>query len=304
MEISILFDDHDKSPALSKSVMIIDTSGNKNLHLRRASISLWGFMFFLLLSLLSGFAVAGPLEIPGTGASQLLVRELAKNFEFKNPGIIIRVPHTIGTRGGIRALLSGKNKVARISRPLKDSEKAAGIKAVFFAISPVVFIVHPSVGGVRNLTADQVIAIYTGELRNWESLDGPPRKIYPVTRDSGSVLNTVRRSITGFPEAKLPLAKPVSSIIDMVETVEAHPFSVGFSTLNLARSHEVKVLDYNGVKATDNAIISAQYPISVPLGLAMRDPELPVLRRFIDYLHSDEAAEIMRRHGAVPLPRS
>ena len=222
----------------------------------------------------------------------------------KNPDIKLLVPHTIGSRGGIRALLSGKNDVARISRPLKDTEKATGIEAMFFAISPIVFIVHPSVEGVSNLTEKDVISIYSGEVRNWESFDGPHRKIYPVTRDSGSVLNTVRRTIEGFPNAKLPLAKPVPSIVELVETVEAHPFSVGFSTLNLARSHKVKVLDFNGVKPTDKAVISARYPISVRLGLAMRNPQLPALQRFVDYLFSGEATEIMRHHGAVPLPRS
>ena len=296
--------DQDSPLASSESGMIAYFSKYRKPHLGATSIRICGIRLTFLFFLLTGVAVAETLEIPGTGASQLLVRELAKNFEVSNPDIEILVPHTIGSRGGIRALLSGKSDVARISRPLNEGEKAAGIKAIFFAISPIVFIAHPSVKGVNNITAEEIISIYSGELRNWGALDGPPRKIYPVTRDSGSVLKTVRTSIAGFPEAKLPLAKPVSSIIDMVKTVEAHPFSLGFSTLNLARSHEVVVLDFNGVKPTDTSVISGSYPISVSLGLAMRNPDLPHLQRFVDYLYGDEAAEIIRQHGAVPLPGS
>ncbi len=251
-----------------------------------------------------GVSQAATLEIPGTGASQLLVRDLAKDFEQRNPGVRIVVPHTVGSRGGIRALLSGKSKIARISRPLKPQEKKAGVQAIFFAISPVVFICHPSVETVNNLSAGDIVSVYSGEVRNWEILDGPSRKIYPVTRDSGSVLSVVRKNISNFPDAGLPIAKPVASIVDMVKTVEAHPFSMGFSTQNLARSHDVKILDFDGVSPSDANVISGRYPISLRLGLALMEPNDPTVNRFVEYLFTDDAAQIMRRHGAVPLQSS
>ncbi len=247
-------------------------------------------------------ASAETLEIPGTGASQLLLRSLAREFEAQNDDIRLVIPHSIGSRGGIRALTMGKTSAARISRPLSENEKQAGLKAIYFAVSPVVFITHPSVRGVTSISRDEVIAIYSGQTRNWEAFGGPPRKLYPVTRDSGSVLGAVRAVIDDFPDARLPVAKPVPSIVDMVEAVQSHPFSMGFSTINLARQYKVNILKFDDVAPEDSAVISESYPISVRLGLALKDRDDPSLERFIDFLYSESAATIMREHGALPLP--
>lgn len=254
-----------------------------------------------ILALFTGAVQADTLVIPGTGASQGLLRDLAEAFEQENPETDLEVPPTVGSRGGIRALRAGRTPVARISRPLKDSERQAGVHAVFFAITPVVFITHPTVQGVDNLSADDLIAIYSGQLRNWEAFGGPSRKIYPVTRDSGSVLGAVRAVIPTFPEARLPLAKPVASTIDMVKTVESHPFTIGFSTLNQASAHRVNILRFSGFSATAESLTGSEYPINVTLGLAFKDDSDPLLQRFIDFLFSARAAAIIVDHGALPL---
>ena len=247
--------------------------------------------------------MAETLEIPGTGASQLLLRDLARAFEAQNDDIRLVIPHSIGSRGGIRALTQERTKVARISRPLSNKEKQNGLRAIYFAVSPVVFITHPSVQEISSVTPEQINSIYSGEIRSWEALGGPPRKLYPVTRDSGSVLSAVRTTIKGFPDAKLPVAKPVPSIIDMVEAVQSHPFSLGFSTLNLARSHNVNILKFNDIAADEDAVTSEAYPINVLFGLAFKDTDDPTLKRLIDFLYSEAAAAIMHSHGALPLPR-
>ncbi len=257
------------------------------------------FSIFLMTT-----ANADILTIPGTGASQLLLRDLARSFESKNSDIRLEIPHSIGSRGGIRALVQGKTQVARISRPLSEEERQYGLHAIYFAVSPIVFITHPSVADVTSFSHQDIISIYSGQIRSWEALGGPPRKLYPVTRDSGSVLGAIRSAVNGFPDAKLPIAKPVASIIDMVEAVESHPFSLGFSTLNLARSHEVNILDFNAVAADEDAVISQRYPISVRFGLAFKNVDDPTLQRLIDFLYSESAAAIMRAHGTLPLPRN
>lgn len=248
-------------------------------------------------------ANAETLEVPGTGASQLLLRDLARAFEAKNVDLRLVIPHSIGSRGGIRALTQGKTKAARISRSLTDTEKRRGLRAIYFAVSPVVFITHPSVQEVTSVSPEDIVSIYSGNIKSWEPLGGPPRKLYPVTRDSGSVLGAVRAAIEGFPDAKLPIAKPVPSIIDMVEAVQSHPFTIGFSTLNLARSHNVNILKFNDMAADEHAAITEAYPINVRFGLALKDVDDPTLTRFIDFLYSETASAIMRAHGTLPLPR-
>ena len=52
-------------------------------------------------------------------------------------------------------------------------------------IDALVFIVNPK-NPVRNLTADQVRKIYTGEITNWKEVGGVDHAITPYIRDADS----------------------------------------------------------------------------------------------------------------------
>ena len=45
------------------------------------------------------------LVIPGTGDSQKLLREAARYFEQKDPNVIIDIPESVGSVGGIKRVL-------------------------------------------------------------------------------------------------------------------------------------------------------------------------------------------------------
>ena len=47
---------------------------------------------------------ATTLTIEGTGASQDILRSVAKAFTEANPGITVNVPDSIGSGGGVKAL--------------------------------------------------------------------------------------------------------------------------------------------------------------------------------------------------------
>ena len=123
--------------------------------------------------------------IEGTGDSQVILRGIASLFEALHPDVRVFVPDSVGSGGGVKALIAGKADLARTARPLKAKEKKEGITQIPFAWSPIVFAAHPSGAAVKNITMDQALEIFSGELSNWKALGGPDHKLYPVSREAG-----------------------------------------------------------------------------------------------------------------------
>ncbi|MHC1712444.1 MAG: substrate-binding domain-containing protein [Solidesulfovibrio sp.] len=169
----------------------------------RWSLTAWAAMLALIVCLgLPPRAMAGEqtvLIISGTGDSEALLRAVAARFIEDNPDVLVEIPDSIGTSGGIKAVLAGKAALARTARPLREEEKALGLQELVFATAPVVFAVHPSVTGVAGLTAAQALDIFSGKTKNWSELGGAPGPISRVIREmpetSRAVLNA---AIPGF----------------------------------------------------------------------------------------------------------
>lgn len=102
---------------------------------------------------------------------------------------------TPGSASGIRMLIDGTIAFAQSSRPLLDQEIARaqqrgfGLKQVPVAIDGLAIAVNPSLD-IPGLTIDQIRAIYTGKISNWNQLGGPNLPIVPFSRqisDGGTV---------------------------------------------------------------------------------------------------------------------
>ena len=96
-----------------------------------------------------------------------------------------------GTHGAYTNLIEGKCDVIIASRDISRNEKAAAeslgveLETAPLAIDALVFIVNPK-NPVKNLTADQIRKIYTGEITNWKEVGGVDHAITPYIRDADS----------------------------------------------------------------------------------------------------------------------
>jgi phosphate transport system substrate-binding protein len=89
-------------------------------------------------------AHAGELSVVGTGDGIDLLRALGAAYTADHPETNVIVPPSIGSGGGIAAVGSNKEVLARAARPLSDSEKEAGLVA-----TPVFRLPRPSSCTVR-----------------------------------------------------------------------------------------------------------------------------------------------------------
>src|ERR1041384_1809796 len=106
-------------------------------------------------------AHAGDLSVVGTGDGIDLLRALGAAYTADHPDTNVIVPPSIGSGGGIAAIGSDKEVLARVARPLSDSERSAGLVATPVFRLPSAFFVHRS-AGVTSLTSAQLADVYNG----------------------------------------------------------------------------------------------------------------------------------------------
>ena len=109
---------------------------------------------------------AADLTLGGTGGDLGTMRMLGEAFEKTNPGTTFEVLPSLGSGGGIRAVLAGAIDLSISSRPLKDEERAKGAKANPYAKTALVF-ATPSSNPQRGLTSAEVVEIYAGKRTAW-----------------------------------------------------------------------------------------------------------------------------------------
>ncbi len=242
------------------------------------------------------------VTVAGTGDSQHLLRELAKALMAELDGGKIEVPDSIGSSGGVRALIAGKADLARVARPLKESETSAGLTYKLFAMSPVVFVAHPSVQGMENVTTKDIVGVYSGRISKWETLGAERGRIYVVTRESGdSCLTVLNKLVPGFKDIEEQRAKVFYSSQEARDALADHRNTFGFLPMSVAAGTNLKVLSVDGVYPSTENVRNGTYKLAVPLGIVYKDKPTGLAGRFLDFLFSDQARAIITAAGAVPV---
>lgn len=212
-------------------------------------------------------AAAETITIVGTGDGMSILKNIGGAFTRDNPDIVISVPASIGSGGGVKAVGADKYAVGRVARQIKEKEKHFGLNYLPIARIPVVFFVNKS-AGVSDLTAQQIGDIYSGKITNWSEVGGNDGKIRVVRRGDGdSSLKVLRNSFPGFKDVVFTKrAKETLTTQENVETVESKTGTIGFGPYADALTVNVRILTVGGVSATD-----AGYPSTGVLALIFKE---------------------------------
>ena len=241
------------------------------------------------------------LVIPGTGDSQVLLQSLAQLFTRNRPGITVEIPESIGSGGGIRAVMKGKNEIARVARPITEKESSHGLTSRIFAQSPIVIAVSPGMVGVTNLSFAQIVDIYAGKIQQWDSLGGGG-KIYVMHREPGDSSRTqLEGIIPGFKEISAPAGAVVYSTPEAVHTLLTTPNTIGYLPLSAVTGTTIKVLSVQDIPPSPANVRQKKYQLVVPLALVWKDTLSPLAQDFLDFLSSPAARKLMLENGAIPV---
>lgn len=149
-------------------------------------------LFCALLALFTAALPAGEtLRVGGSGSALGLFQRLAQGYEKQHPGIRILVLPSIGSSGGIQAVIDGKLDFGVSNRALIDDERVAGIDFSAFATTAFVFISSMATP-MEPLSLRDVEDIYAGRRAQWK--DGSPIRIILRPRSDSAHSMLVRLS--------------------------------------------------------------------------------------------------------------
>jgi len=243
-------------------------------------------------------AQAGDLSVVGTGDGIDLLRALGAAYTADHPDTNVIVPPSIGSGGGVAAVGSNKEVLARVARPLSDSEKEAGLIATPVFRLPSAFFVHRS-AGVSSLSSAQLADIYQGKVTNWRDVGGQDMRIKVVRReDQDSTLLVLRQSMPGWKDLtiteKSKVAVTTQECIDTVKEVQG---AIGFGPFTKALEMELAVLKLDGHYPTDR-----NYPSAVTLSFVYKESTVtPDAKGFIGYVKASKAKTVLTSMGGVPI---
>ncbi len=265
--------------------------------------------WFMFISISMAALVSAPLHAAEdrlmlTGSSTIapLAQEIGKRFEKLNSGVRVDVQ----TGGSSRGVNDARMKVADIgmaSRALKPKE--SDLTAYTIASDGISIILHSS-NSVTSLSDDQIIAIYTGKIRNWREVGGMDKPITVVNKAAGhSTLELFLHHFT-LKNSQIKAQAVIGDNQQGIKTVAGNPGAIGYVSIGTAEYEvehgaPIKLLPMGGVTATTGHVRDGSFPLSRPLNLVVKGRPSDLAQRFIDFARSPNVNDIVKAQYFVPL---
>lgn len=112
----------------------------------------------------------GKIIIAGSSSVCPVMEKLKEAYLSINPNVTIELGQSDSTTG-MTSTIEGICDIGMASRELKDSEIEKGLKSTVIAIDGIAVIVSKS-ASFDNLSSEQVMKIYTGEITAWSEING------------------------------------------------------------------------------------------------------------------------------------
>lgn len=260
-----------------------------------------------LLGALAVNPVSAKETISAVGSSSVtpLMEVFSETYMKKNSDVFIEVQGP-GSSAGIKAAKNGSADIGMSSRNLKDSEKESNLVEEVIARDGIAVVVNPS-NKVKGLTAEQVSAIYKGEVSNWKEVGGEDKPIVAITRDTAS---GTRGAFEEIMELKMKVSgQTVSAISQRAQVangngglktmVASNPYAIGYISLGTV-DNSVHALAIDGVNASVENVKSGSYKVARPfLVLYKKGQPSAETQKFLDWMLTDEAQEIVGSHHYI-----
>jgi phosphate binding protein len=208
---------------------------------------------------------------------------------------------SIGSGAGFSRFCAGETDIANASRPIRASEvetcAAIGRTPVILfnvGTDALTVVVSPENDFVNDLTEEQLAAIFSGSVTNWNEVDpsfpdGAIQLFTPGT-DSGTFDFFVEEILDRNREAILSATNIQFSEDDnvLVQGVLGSRFAIGFfgSAYYFANQDRLKAVSINGVEPNEFTAESGEYPLARPLFLYTTPgilAEKPQVAEFINF---------------------
>ena len=226
-------------------------------------------------------SLSGTITAAGSSALKPLADDAADSFLNENPDVSITIDAG-GSGEGLKQVSEGTVDIGNsdvAAEDKLDADKAKELVDHQVCVITMAPIVNEDVAkaGVKSLTKDQLISIFTGKTTNWKEVGGPDEDIVLVTRpgsmetdDSGVLLTNVK------------------------DTKGA----IGYVALSyLTGDAGVETVAIDGVEPTLENTYSGEYPVWTFEHMYTKGEPNEVVSAFLDYITGDKYGSQMEKLG-------
>ncbi|MCJ0574003.1 phosphate ABC transporter substrate-binding protein PstS family protein [Enterococcus cecorum] len=238
----------------------------------------------------------------GSTALQPLVESAQEQFVAKNANYQITVQGG-GSGTGLSQVASGSVQIGNSDvfaeeKDCVDASKLVDHQVAVVGMAPVV---NKAIG-VKNVTKDQLIAIFTGKVKNWQELGGKDQEIVVVNRASGSGTRATFEK-WGLDGAKTIQAQEQDSSGTVKKIVSSTPGAISYLALSYI-DDSLEALSLDGVAPTAENIETNDWPIWSYEHMYTKGKPTKEIKKFLDYMVSDEVQEgLVKDLGYLPVTK-
>ena len=242
--------------------------------------------------------LSGKLSLSGSTSMEKVCEALAETFMEEYPDVTVTVEYT-GSGAGIESVTNKMVDIGNSSRALKDTEKEKGVVENVIAIDGIAVITNNS-NEVENLTKEDLIKIYTGEIKNWKELGGKDENIVVLGREAGSGTRGAFEELLGIVDSCV-YAGELDSTGGVKAKVASTEGTIGYVSLDVV-DDTVKALKLDGVEATEANIKAGSYLLSRPFVMATNGEisvQNEIVQTWFDYIKSAKGQEVIKSVGLI-----
>lgn len=260
---------------------------------------------FLVATLLALPIVASAetLRIGGSGVALGGMALLGAAYEEQHPGTTVQVLPSLGSSGGVKALVASAIDISVTSRPLKDKERSKGAAEQLYATTPLALVTATSTKS-NDITSEQLIGYYSGARIRWPDGETVRVVLRPKSETDTAILiglSDAMRAAVDTAQSRAGLLTAVNDQ-DNAEVLETTPGSLGLVALGqiATENRNLKVLSYNGVfpdlekSGADNVLLDKRLFV-----VTLHSPSGEA-KKFLDFVFSESGQALLRAHGHMP----
>ena len=244
-------------------------------------------------------AVSGTVATGGSTSMESVIAALQEAFLELQPDVTVTYDPT-GSGAGITGATEKTLDIGLSSRAVKDEEAAAGVTGTTVALDGIAVIVNNN-NAVADLSLEQIAGIAKGEITNWSEVGGADAPIVLVGREAGSGTRDGFESIVGV-EDECVYSQELTATGAVIAAVASNENAIGYASLS-ALDDTAKAVTVDGVACSEETVLDGTYQIQRPFVFVTNDSVEPseAVQAFIDFATSEDAADLIRAAGAVPV---
>ena len=268
----------------------------------------------------------GEITVGGSSSVTPVMEKLIEGYQALNANANIQLQQSDSTTG-MNSAIDGSYDIGMASREVSDSELEAGLQNTVIALDGIAVIVNLE-NPINNLTSEQIMQIYTGEVTDWDAIEesaapaedstaeesssesaaagganGMTGAISVISREDGSGTRSAFIELMGIEQDDVDMTTEMAEITNstsvMMTTVAGNTQAIGYVSLGSLDETQVKAVQVNGVAPSADAVKDGSYSVSRPFNIAtMGEPE-GLAADFINFIMSDEGQAIVEEEGYI-----